>query len=68
MEVDEDGNSRYLVSWEGYYSDQDTWEYAVNIDREALVAYRKRVAAKRERRGSTSRRRGRRSSSTSRSN
>lgn len=37
---DYDGRPMYLISWKGYGSDQDTWEYAGNISYAALKAYR----------------------------
>ncbi|CZT23276.1 uncharacterized protein RCC_08987 [Ramularia collo-cygni] len=60
---DEDGRPMYLVSWVGYGSDQDTWEYAGEIDRDALRRYRA-LNVKRQRSRSRSRSDRRRRSST----
>jgi hypothetical protein len=43
QKVDEVGNYSYLVSWEGYESEEDSWELAVNISPAALRAYRRRI-------------------------
>lgn len=42
---DDRGRPIYCVSWKGYGDDQDTWEYAGNISREAMRAYRMRTDA-----------------------
>lgn len=50
---DEDGTKMYLVSWEGYDANEDTWEYAGSISRKVLKAYREEKSARRHRRRSS---------------
>ena len=47
---EDDGEMRFLVSWRGYTSDDDTWEPASNLGNcdIAMAAFREKVLAKRE--------------------
>lgn len=51
---DEGGTKMYLVSWEGFGADEDTWEYSGNISREAMKAYKDGLSATSRRRSSVS--------------